>query len=124
MLENQEDPASMPAITYASPDYRPPVSPNALWLQAPVPPPQQQQYNNNKLEQENDHQQKLRSSGRIMTVEETYSTDDDDPTTFVQTPSSILLDGQFKRSSTFGQNRWSNQGSSFIDHSATTTWQY
>ena len=117
MLGKQEDPTSMPAITYASPDYRPPVSPNALWLRAPVAPAQQQQYNNDKPKQENDHQQKLRSSGQIMTVDETCSTDDDDP-------SSILLDGQFKRSSTFGQDRWSNQGSSFINHSATTTWQY
>ncbi|KAI8149776.1 hypothetical protein BJV82DRAFT_652966 [Fennellomyces sp. T-0311] len=77
-----EQPAPMPAITYASPDYRPPVSPNALWLQ----PPQQQ------------------PEPSAMAVDEADSTDEDELTTLVQTPSSIL-DESIKGSLESG---WSN----------------
>lgn len=39
----QHQQQQLPSITYASPDYRPAVQPNALWLQPPppttVPPP-------------------------------------------------------------------------------------
>ncbi|KAI7857038.1 hypothetical protein BDC45DRAFT_501547 [Circinella umbellata] len=108
----------MPSITYASPDYRPPISPNALWLQPPAL--QQQQQYNNKAHQQNNYQEKLNSSEQIMMVEETDSTDDDDLTNAVQIPSSILLDRQFKRSSTFEQNNWKSHGSSLVDHSTMT----
>ncbi|KAG2227947.1 hypothetical protein INT45_011970 [Circinella minor] len=110
----------MPSITYASPDYRPPISPNALWLQPPAP--QQQQQYNNKAQQQNHHQEKSHSSEQIMMVEETDSTDEEDLTTAVQIPSSILLDRQFKRSSTFEQNNWKSHGSLLVNHS-TMTWQ-
>lgn len=33
----QQQQQQLPSITYASPDYRPVVQPNALWLQPPPP---------------------------------------------------------------------------------------
>ncbi|KAI9266437.1 hypothetical protein BDA99DRAFT_505649 [Phascolomyces articulosus] len=112
MLEKQqEENASMPAITYASPDYRPPVNPNALWLQ---PPPQQQQQ---QLQYKSIKQQQSKLSGLTMMVDETDSTDEDDLPTLAQTPSSILLDESFKGSS-FEQNNWNH---SFDQHHVSTT---
>ncbi|KAI9497161.1 hypothetical protein BDB00DRAFT_18027 [Zychaea mexicana] len=88
MLQKQQD-ALMPSITYASPDYRPPVTLNPLWLQpSPHQPPQQV-----AQRQQPRQPRQPRSGGGAMMVDETDSTDEDDLTTLVQTPSSVLDEG-------------------------------